>query len=325
MEFGIYNLLIFLTLPWVIVSLLSTACDVGVGFLDELLLQKIDERSAEDEADAPTQLLLMSGLFGFVISVMVALLATVSPLTLSFTISSLYPAFAAGVLEIAWLVPYFYAIHRSGAMTTTPLLQTIPIFSLIFGIIFFAEIPLWQHVIAATCIVIGGLLLNYSPSMRALDIKTIYLMLLASSIISLGFFLFKGAAEISNFATAVFGNGLGMGAFSVAIWTVWKPLRQHFFSQIKNINNKILSLQILTESLYAAATLLNQLALVLGPSVMLVSSLAALHPIFTLAGGAVLAKYEHLNYSAQFQDKHNKITNVIGIIAITLGALLIAT
>lgn len=313
------EILLFLTLPWVIFALISILCDVGVGYIDEHLLGKLDQNRRKP-VDAPKQLLLISGLFGLVVSAIAFVVTVLTPLTLNLSFTSFMYAFSAGVLEVLWLIPYFYALHRAGALNATPLFQSIPIFSLLFGLLFFSEIPNGLDIVAAGFILTGGFLLNYSPELKRLDGRTVFLMLVSSSIISLGYFLFKDASNASNFITAVFGNGLGMGALSICIWVIWGPYRKQFINEIRSLNKKIIYIQAGNESLYAFSSLMNQLAIILGPTVMLVSSLGALHPFFTLILGGILVKLGFINYRNTGQAWTVKL---IAIATITVGAFLI--
>lgn len=316
-------LLLFFTLPWVLFSLASTLADVFVGYIDEWLLEKFNTESETEGIDAPGQLILISGLFGLVISAVVFVSVTLTTLEFNFTEASFISAFGAGVLEVLWLIPYFYAINRSGALDATPLLQSIPIFSLIFGLAFFNEIPTYIHIIASLIILSGAFLLNYSPDLRKLEHKTIALMLLSSSIISFGYFLFKDAAFGGNFVTALFGNGLGMGFLSILIWIIWKPYRDHFIQQLRTFNPKIIALQTANEGLYALGSLCNQFALVIGPSVMVVSAMNAFHPVFTLIVGMIAARFGFSNYEQTFTGI-GKYTKTIAIVTIAVGTVMIS-
>lgn len=320
----ISNLLLFFALPWVVFSLLSTITDVSVGYIDELLLSKLGSNKSKIDIDAPGQLILISGLFGLVVSAIVFLLIiTTEKFNFEINFEIFANAFGAGILEVLWLIPYFYAIEKGGALRSTPIFQTIPIFSLIFGLLIFGEIPIMIHIIATIFILAGAFLLNYSPAVKSIDFKTLSLMLVSSSIISIGYFLFKDAAELGNFVTAIFLNGLGMGAFSITIWIAWRPYREQFIKRIKTFDKKILFLQTANEGLYASSAVFNQLAIVMGPSVMVVSALNAFHPVFTLSIGGLLAKLGYKRYQEDLAGT-GKILKLVAIVAIALGTIMIA-
>ena len=323
---GLHISALFLVAPWVFLILIATFGDACVGYIDELLLKRLAKKStlSNIDVDAPGRLLLISGFFGFVTCffAFIASLFLGNEYSLNVPLSSFSLAISAGVLEVIWLIPYFTALERGGAINTTPLFQTIPIFSLIFGLAFFNEIPTTVHIVATLLIILGAFVLNYSPEKKLTDFKTLSLMLTASAIISIGFFLFKDASISGNLVASLFGNGLGMGLFSAAIWTIWPPYRRQFNDFIHTLKPKILAIQVSNEGLYALSTTASQMAIVLGPSVMVVTAFNAFHPIFTLAIGLVLAKLGSKEHAKNFIGKQ-LITKTAAIILIAAGAVLI--
>ncbi len=316
----------FLAAPWVILILLATFGDACVGYIDELLLKRLAKKDTATtvEIDAPGRLLLISGFFGFVtcICALIASLFLGTEYSLNVPLNSIFLAMAAGILEVTWMIPYFTALERGGAINTTPLFQTIPIFSLIFGLAFFNEIPTAVHILATLLIILGAFALNYSPEKKRTDLKTLSLMLMASAIISIGFFLFKDASLSGNVVASLFGNGLGMGLFSAVIWTLWPPYRRQFNDFINTLKPRIFAIQVSNEGLYALSTTASQMAIVLGPSVMVVTAFNAFHPIFTLSIGLVLAKLGSEDHAQSFVGKQ-LFTKTAAIILIAAGAALI--
>lgn len=324
------NLTILLSLlfaPWFILALFATFSDSCVGYIDEWLLRRLkkDNTKIVRSIDAPGRLILISGLFGFVVSLcaLVVILSTKDTFTLQVPWHSFRDAFLAGVFEVLWIIPYFYALNRGGVINVTPLFQSIPIFSLIIGLLFFNEIPIFLHICATFIIIAGALLLNYSPSNNKTDIKTLSLMTLASIIISLGYFFFKDATLSGNFVAAIFANGLGMGTLSLLIYIFWQPYREQFNDFISNVDFKLLWIQGGNEALYALHSVANQLAIVLGPSVMVVSAFNAFHPIFTLIIGGGLALSGSKIHQDEFKGKLLQL-KIVSIILIAFGTLLMA-
>ena len=309
--------------PWVIFALLAAFGDAGVGFIDEYLLRKIKHSGSKIEVNAPVRLLLISGFFGVVVSLSIYLLSFGEILpTIAFNRDSLILGVTAGFMEVMWMIPYFYALDRSSAINATPLFQTIPIFTLIIGISFFAEIPSFLHVIAAALILFGGIILNYSPELKKLDKKTILLMVVSSAVVSTQYFVFREAAAAGNFSTAVFFNGIGMLIFSTLLWLLIKSFREQLKDFLQQTQYSLIPIQFFNETLYALSTMAAQFAIVVGPSVMLVTSLNAFHPIFTLIIGISLAA---LGVKEQQQVLSiGKSYLVIGILTIAAGTLMIS-
>jgi uncharacterized membrane protein len=315
---------LLLAAPWILLALFSAFSDALVGYIDEWLLKRIKgERGSE--VDAPGRLVLISGFFGLVIALGAALVSTFSgdQYTLAVPIGSLLQAVAAGALEVIWLIPYFYALQRGGALNATPLFQTIPIFSLIFGLLIFSEVPTSLHILATLIIIGGAYVLNYSPQNHRLDAITVGLMLVSSALISFGFFMFKDATLAGNFIASLFGHGLGMFAISSGIYATWTPYRRQFNDFIRNADFKVLAAQLCNEGLYSIGAIAHQLAIVLGPSVMVVSALSAFHPLFTLGIAATLAAAGSTEHRAVLQ-KDQRYHKIAAIVLIAGGTVLIA-
>ena len=309
--------------PWVVFALLAAFGDAGVGFIDEYLLKKLKHSGGRIDINAPVRLLLISGFFGVIVSMFIFSLSLMGTLPdLAFDKKSIGLGVAAGIMEVMWMIPYFYALDRSSAINATPLFQTIPIFTLIIGIGFFAEIPSILHLIAAALILLGGIILNYSPELKALDKKTIILMITSSIVVSVQYFVFREAALAGNFTTAVFFNGIGMLIFSTVLWSLIKSFREQLKDFLRQTQYTLIPIQFFNETVYALSTMASQYAIVIGPSVMLVTSMNAFHPIFTLLIGIGLAAFGSKDQQQVLLIGKGYLT--VGILTIALGTLIIS-
>jgi drug/metabolite transporter (DMT)-like permease len=315
-------LVLLFTVPWFLLALLAAFTDASVGFVDEWLLRTLGAAKGS-AVDAPGRLVLFSGFFGVVISMIAVLLSLTlgDEYSLSVPIESFISAFGAGILEVCWLIPYFYALNRGGALNSTPLFQTIPIFSLMFGLLLFNEVPTAVHILATIMIIGGAFVLNYEPRTCRFDTAAIGLMLLSSAIISLSYFLFKDATESGNFVASLFGNGLGMAFLSATIWIAWKPYRDQFNDFIRTLNCRVFAVQFSNEGLASLGTIATQLAIVLGPSVMVVSALNAFQPIFTLLIAKTLSWLGSRQHTEQLTG--SAIFKTFAIALIAAGTVLI--
>jgi uncharacterized membrane protein len=306
----------------VVFALAASFGEACVGFVDEWMLSRL-KRPDDVDSEATGTLILVSSLFGFVVSGFAALYIVLND---NFGFAAPREAYAfgllAGLIDVAWLVPYFLSINRGGALSVTPLLQTIPIFALILGVFFFDEIPSLVALLAGGLIVTGGLFLNHSKATNRLDLISIGLMLLSSALISIGLFFFKEAERAGSIPLAIFANALGMGLTGSLMWCVWPPFRRQFNRFVRHFDRRILFGQFANEFLYSGAAIAGQIALVLGPSVMIVTAFNAFHPIFTLLIGSVLARLGSAVH-AETLDRSQRGYKILGILLVALGAGLI--
>lgn len=306
-------------------SLLAALGYASIGYIDEWLLHRHGVGDDGLPADAAGKLIIISGLFGFVVSAFFALIGVLNGGLdlLQASTKSLALATLAGMFEIVWLIPYFYAMQRAGALNATPLFQSVPVFSLLFGALFFAEIPPLKQVIGAFVIATGAFVLNFNVRNWRVDWVTILLMFAASSMISFEYFFFKGAAIEVGFVTSAFCSGVGMVVATGLIWAGWPPYRKQFKRYLVRAGKFDLGVQVGNEGLNSASVLASQLAVVRGPSVMLVSAFNAFHPIFTLLIGWLLAKQGSKFHADEFQGGRS-LQKSMAIALIAAGTAIVA-
>lgn len=329
---------------WIILQFLSSLAFASMNFIDEWLLANlvVSDVEKDEESDSVGVLVIVSGLFGLVTAIIFGIIAFFSPegfATLMIGERLVAQASIVGMLEMVWLTLYFYAINRAGAVNAAPLFQAIPVISLLLAVTAhvlytefhvlaaakFAEVPPLVHVVAAGAIICGGFMLNMSEVKGRwhVDTKTIVLMLAASTIIAVIYFLFKDVASESNFVATAFWGGIGSAGASVAIFVFYKPYRRQFLEFCYSTNKRGLMVQLVNEVLNASAVIISQLAMVVGPSVMVVSAMNAWQPIFILIIGWIQAKRGSKTHAEQLQGSKFLIKALsIGVIA--GGTVLIA-
>ena len=226
-----------LTEPWALLMLAASFLYAGMNYLDEWLLSRLGGNAeAEEKSDAVGTLVIISGLFGLVIASVFGFVALLSPhhaTQLNLGTKLTLQAMLVGLFEIAYLIPYLYATKRAGTLEAAPLFQSIPVISLVLGLLFFGEVPPVVHIIGSIVNVSGAVILNIVPGTLKLDGRTIGLMLLSSTIVALIYFLFKGAATEGNFIGTAFWSGIGMFLASVLIFVFWPPYRRQFMEFCK--------------------------------------------------------------------------------------------
>ena len=295
-----------------------------MNFIDEWLIERLGgEGDNGEETDSVGILVIISGLFGLVVAGVFGCYAFMVPAATLFVPGDLIAqAIIVGMLEISWLPFYLYATKRGGALEAAPLFQTIPVISLILGLLFFAEVPPMVHVAGALAIVAGGTLLNLVPGTWKLDWRTVSLMLIASTIIAAIYFLFKDATLEGNFVATAFWGGVGMTLAAVLVWLFWPPYRREFNAFTKNVDKKGVLVQLSNELIDTVAVLAGQKAVVLGPSVMVVTAMNAFQPVFILMIGWLLAKSGSEKHEEVLTGRE-ALKKVVSIALIAVGTAII--
>ena len=313
--------------PWALLILGASFIYASLNYLDEWLLKIFGEQAdPEDDHSGVGTLTIVSGLFGIVTALGLGVYSFYSNSETSSVFIEhrlIVQAMFIGALEMLWLIPYLYATSRSGALEAAPLFQSIPVISLLLGILFFAEIPPSVHVLGSIAIVIGGAALNTVPGTLKLDWKTIRLMLFSSLVISLIYFIFKDTALESNFVATAFWGGIGMTITTAGILFFHYPYKKEFVNFCKSTDRRGLGYQFVNESLNTVSVLMSQRAIMLGPSVMAVTALSAYQPLFILLIGWMLAAFGSKAHVEQLA-KGGAIRKTVAILLIALGTVLIS-
>lgn len=323
----VYSLWAFLTEPWALLALIASLAFACENYIDEWLLIRLgDKTNNEKDSEAVGTLVIISGLFGLVVACVFGLVAYVLPQTTIIIGADIgAQATFVGALEIAWIIPYMYAMNRVGTLKAAPLFQSVPVVALFLGLFAFAEIPPMIHIVGAGAIVGGGFLLSLSEieGKWNIDKLTVGLMLLASTIIAGVSFLFKDAALEGNFVATVFWGGIGMSLASVLLLIVCRPYRRQFVRFCHSVDKRGILVQVLNETVDMVAVLTQHAAMILGPTIMTVSALNAYQPVFILLIGWLLAKNGSKLHANQLQgNEFLKKSTAIAFIA--FGTVLIA-
>jgi hypothetical protein len=237
-------------------------------------------------------------------------------------------AMSVGVLEILWLIPYMHALDESDETLAPPLFQTVPVFGLVLGFLFFDEMPPALHILAGACILAGSIGLNtnwWGPRAgdRAIvNVRVIALMMLASFIISLAAFLFKGTALEENYWGTAFWMSIGGLLTGCGMWLSIPSYRRDFNRFMGSRDRRGFALNLVNELTDSAAVLAFYGAVVLGPSTALVQATVAYQPIFILTIGLVAARLGS-TFHAERLSGQALVQRSVGILVIVLGSVLI--
>ena len=196
----------------------------------------------------------------------------------------------AGALLVFYLIPYFTALSSDDVSRVVPLLQFIPVFTLILSSLFLNESMTVKQIIGLVIVVLTGVFLStdkiegkiFTPR------KSLWYMLLAALMFGSSSILFRFVSKESSFWINLSYEFIGLGIGSLILLTIPK-LRRNIFLQFKllrsafglvNVVNGIAILAQMTEAY--AVTLI---------AVPFVNLMGSIQPMFVLVFGIVLTKW----------------------------------
>lgn len=320
-------------MTWILLVLLAQLTWALGNYLDHYLLVRY--RPQVESASSVGTLVMVSAAFTVVTGTLIGLSSLLlfglgradsNPLDLA-PIERL-TAMSVGVLEILWLIPYMHALDESDETLAPPLFQTVPMFGLVLGFLFFDETPPALHILAGACILAGSIALNtnwWEPrtdSRAVVNVRVIALMMLASFVIALAAFVFKDTALEENYWGTAFWMSVGGMLTGCGMWLLIPSYRRNFNSFIGGRDRRGLALNVVNELTDAAAVLAFYGAVLLGPSTALVQATVAYQPLFILAIGLVAARFGS-KFHAERLSGQALMQRSLGILVIVFGSVLI--
>jgi len=195
-----------------------------------------------------------------------------------------------GILDALVLWCYLQALRDEEASIVIIFYQLVPVFGCILGYFILGEILTKIQLIAMAIIIFGTTIVSFeidSDNKFKLRRKTIIPMVAASLFWALSSVLFKAVALEENLWRSLFWEHLVLVIVGIVIFIFIRSYRKTFLSAIKDNSRKILSLNILNESLYILGNIVCAFAYLLAP-IGLVLLTESFQPIFVLVIGVLL-------------------------------------
>jgi transporter family protein len=265
-------------MSWILIAISAQLLYGASAFVDRFLIERHIKNFLF--------LTILGGLLVFLLGIIITMvngLMIFSPFNLALLLVS-------GIFYEIALLPYYKAISLEDASRVTPLFQMIPIFVLLFSILFLNEVPTINEFAGFILILIGGFML----SVEKLDLKIFRLrkffwyMVLSSILYSLPGVMFKYVVIPGNFWGALSYEFIGAG-IGAGILMAWSYLSNgNFFAEIPNIPKKVWGIICVNEGIYILARFFTYYAIMLGP-VFLVAALGGSGPFFTFLYGLILS------------------------------------
>lgn len=291
---------------WFLIALLAPALWSVTNYIDKYLISKYFSSAG------PGALLIFSSLIGFLVFPIIFI---IHPDVFAIQKSHALLIALNGVLFLAYLFPYLYALQKDDASNVVPLFQTAPIFSYILGYAFLGESLSQTEMLAASVLLAGAVILSLEFSARKIRFKTnvLGLMLLSSFLFALNSLIFKFVAVNSNFWITYFWGYVGWSIAGVLLFGFFKKYRLEFLSVFRKSRKSVVSLNILNEIISIVAGMCFNFATLLAP-LALVTAVNGFQPFFILLYGIILTVF----FPKVVKEDISRKTLIHKLLAITL-------
>lgn len=229
-----------------------------------------------------------------------------------------------GLISGLAVLLYLLALDEGEATNVVPLLQTIPIFGFILGLVFLNEKLSIQHIFAALLIVFGATILTIEKDESGsftFKKKIMILMLTSSFLYATYDTIFKYIALNETFWVSTFWQTTGYFLFGLLLFLINKRFRNEFKRLISRKSGTLFSLNIFIELANLGGNLATGFASLLAP-IALVMTVSGYQPVFVFVMGVIMAIFfPHI--SNEDIQKHALLRKVFSIAIILTGTYLI--
>lgn len=229
-----------------------------------------------------------------------------------------------GLLSASAFYFYLRAMDIEEASIVVPLLQLIPVFGYFLSFLILGENLSTQQVMYSLIIIAGIAILSVEIDIEnnfLFKKRVVYLVALSSFLFALHDVLFKKIAVQDTFWVSAFWQYAGLTLFGIFTFFLSKNFREEFIKMIKGHNLNILSLNVVSETLYIMGNLANNFATLLAP-VAIVLVVSSYQPLFVFIGGVFLTIFLPKIITEKISKKH-LIHKLISIIIIIIGSYLL--
>jgi uncharacterized membrane protein len=298
---------------WFIYAIVAPMIWAVINHIDKFVISRYAENKK------PEALLIFSS---FVAGFATLLIFCFAPIVKVETYQAL-AGILAGIIFIVGYIPYMYALQGDEVSIVASLWQLVAVFSYIFGVVFLNETLALHQLLGGLLIIAGAVLmtLNFKNiSWNKWNTKTLELMVYASFLIALNTVIFKLIGLESSFWTASLWEYLGAFLFGIFLLLI-PSYRDDFKSFVREGGKKIVSLNVIAESMNVVARLFFNFAALLGP-IALVYIANGTQPFFIFLYGLILffffPKIEAENFSRQAV-----LIKISAIIVMILGSVML--
>lgn len=271
-------------MTWFFIALLGPLLYAVTNYIDKLLLEKYFKQGGVGT------ILIFSGLIS---AIALPFFCLVDPGV--FDVSRLHVLVLAAVGIINALVLFFYLKALEGEEVSIAIVfyQLVPVFAYGLGYLVLGETLTALQIAAMLVIIAGTSIVSFeidTENRFRLRFRTVGYMLAASFCWALGAVVFKAVALQEDVIRSLFWEHLMLTVVGASLFFFVRSYRTHFITAFQGNSARILSLNLLNETIYIAANIVMAFAYLLAPvsMVLLANSYQAL---FAIAIGAFLTAF----------------------------------
>jgi drug/metabolite transporter (DMT)-like permease len=264
-------------MQWFLIALAAPILWAFVNVADNYLVTNFSEK---DKERSSAGLALFSSLVAIVISVIIVIF-TDGIFAIPFFDKVLL--FITGVLTLAWILMYLFALEMEEPSNVAPWFLSVPIFGYILAYIFLGE-TLTQNQILGSLVVLCGLAvisIDFSGENKKIKRKPVFYMIFACLFVAISGVIFKYVTVENYFWISSFWEYVGLAVTGILIFLFSPKHRNQFMNMNKKGGLKIFILNTISEIFTISGNLLTNFALLLAP-VTMVYLVGSLQPAFVL-------------------------------------------
>ncbi|MFZ2072789.1 MAG: DMT family transporter [Minisyncoccia bacterium] len=303
-------------MTWFLLALIGPFLYALTNHIDKILLEKYFKKGG-----VGTILLFSSLLSIFALPFM--FLADRSVLAVDG--KSIFVLAVVGTLNVLVLWCFLVALKKEEASVAVVFYQLVPVFAYILGYFILGETLTKLQLVAMAITIFGASIISFeidSENKFKLRRQTILPMLAASFFWAMGGVIFKAVAIEENVWRSLFWEHIMLTLIGIGIFVFARSYRMNFISAIRSNSKRILSLNILNESLYILGNITFAFAYMLAP-ISLVLLTESFQPIFVLIIGIFLTVFFPRITTEKIQAKH-LWQKIIAICITGIGAYLLS-
>jgi drug/metabolite transporter (DMT)-like permease len=229
-----------------------------------------------------------------------------------------------GILNVVVIWCYLLALRDEEASIVVVFYQLVPVFGSILGYFILGEVLSQIQLIAMAIIIFGTTIISFeidAENKFKLRRKTIFLMLVAALAWAIESVLFKAVALEENLWRSVFWEHLMMTIVGLLIFIFIRSYRENFLSAMRDNSRRILSLNVLNETIYIVGNIVVAFTYLLAP-IGLVLLTESFQPIFVFMLGIFFTFFFPKIATEKIYARHI-IQKVIAICITGLGTYLL--